>query len=282
MHANELVELASLVAMHGSTIVHGLDQIAPRGVQRYWASSRCRLDRWAAVLKSSREHRNSWDDTRGVLQEILAGETLTRVWTAICVAHDRTHDANELEPIARSVYIGHLEARNRALSLMVCGHGMGIEDAVILNQLRRRCERWTDLLLGFLMQHDDVGEFAFDKKRCADFAADLRREYRQSASLTASQLVLASIRTGLRKATASSPNGDLNEQIAAGILSCFHANLFDSIGLLQSLWMLRLNTTTTDAMGMIDDFLAVDETSVHETRPSAQSAAPRFSPRANL
>ncbi len=49
-----------------------------------------------------------------------------------------------------------------------------------------------------------------------------------------------------------SPNEDLNAQIASAILSCFPADLFDSIGLFRSLWLHRMANVTSDVQGMID------------------------------
>ena len=69
--------------------------------------------------------------------------------------------------------IGHLEARNRAMNIMVYGRGFSIEDGVMLNRLRRRMERWTDMLLGRIMLQHDISDLAFDAQRARDFATDL-------------------------------------------------------------------------------------------------------------
>src|SRR5205823_4001860 len=50
-------------------------------------------------------------------------------------------------------------------------------------------------------------------------------------------------------------NGEANARIAAAILGCFPAETFDSTGLFQSLWMMRLSATASDAQGMISDLL---------------------------
>ena len=52
-------------------------------------------------------------------------------------------------------------------------------------------------------------------------------------------------------------NADLNEKIAAGILSCFPAETFDATDFVSSLWMDRLMNTTADAQGLIDELLEV-------------------------
>ena len=64
-----------------------------------------------------------WPLVRGVLEEILTGEVLTRVWTAVLCLYDRQHGGNEFESLARSIMIGHLEARHRVLMLHGAGAG---------------------------------------------------------------------------------------------------------------------------------------------------------------
>ena len=51
-----------------------------------------------------------------------------------------------------------------------------------------------------------------------------------------------------------SPNPELNARIAA-IISCFPPELFDSTGLLRSLWLLRLTNIAEDTQGMIEALL---------------------------
>ena len=285
MHARELVELAALVSAHGPTLIHGGQRIPVESIEQYWTASKVRLDRWAWRLKrfvrcadtDAQRRRVQWPEVHGVLEEILTGEMLTRVWTAVLTAHDRRCGDQQAEPAARSVLIGHMEARHRVLTLMVRGPGIDAEAAVQLNRLRRRAERWTDLLVGHLMTVGDVSEFAFDPQRATDFADDLRYRTTLSGGQFVWPLVLASLRAAFqRRLAAQTPNADLNARIAAGILSCFPADLFDSTGLLRSLWLMRLTSITHDTQGMIDDLLAVKRppTSHRPAFPPNTSAKP--------
>jgi len=265
MHARELVELAAIVSAHGPALIRSGERIATENIEQYWTSSKVRLDRWAWRLKSfvgkaetdANRRKAQWPTVRGVLEEILTGEMLTRVWTAVLCAYDRRHGADEVEPVARSVFIGHMEARHRVLTLMVRGPGIDAEAAVKLNRLRRRAERWTDLLVGNLQSLHDVSEFAFDPQRSKDFAEDMQYRGRLQGGRHVWPLLQASLRTAFcRGLGAESPNADLNARIAAGILSCFPPEVFDSTGLLRSLWLLRLTNAAEDTQGMIDALLA--------------------------
>ena len=62
-----------------------------------------------------------------MLEEILSGEVLTRVWTAVLCLDDRQHGGTEFESLARSIMIGHMEARHRVLLLLVRGPGIDAE-----------------------------------------------------------------------------------------------------------------------------------------------------------
>jgi hypothetical protein len=270
MHARELVELAGLVAAHGPALIESDRRIPAGGIEQYWTSSKVRLDRWARCLKDfgggekgvrsnlceapSGPFRQIGPDpffvrVRGTLEEILTGEVLTRVWTAVLCAHDRRRLDGDAEAVARSVIIGHIEARHRALTLLTRGQGMDAETVAGLNRLRRRAERWSDLLVGYLAGEYEVGEFAVDPGRARDFADDL-------PILSPWPLALASLRAAFRRGlNAESPNADLNARIAASILACFPPEVFDSTGLFSSLRLMRLTSVTEDVQGMIEELL---------------------------
>ncbi|MEQ8790665.1 MAG: hypothetical protein RIC55_30485 [Pirellulaceae bacterium] len=268
MHASELVELAALVATHGRALLFQVQDIPAAGMEEYWSAAKCRLDRWSRSLKqysleipyaTGNERVARWRTIRPVLEEILSGEVLTRVWSAVVCTHDRLRGRCEVEPVARSIYIGHLEARNRALNILVYGQGFAMEEAVTLNRLRRGVERWTDLLLAHLYDDFGIDEFAFVPERAEEFSRDLRDEARAGGGI-AWQLVLASLRAAFpRNLSRGSPSSDLNQRIAAGVLRCFDSHLFDSTGLAKSLWMVRMETAASDTAGMIDELLAIEE-----------------------
>ena len=262
MHVRELVELGTIVATHCGPLVRWADPLAERHVEQYWLASRCRQDRWGHALRNYRLEADSdnpskaWHEVRPTIEEILGSELLTRTWTAAAAAHDHHHDCQNWEPIARSVLLGHLEARNRAMNVVVYGRGFSMEDGVVLNRLRRRVERWTDMLLGRIMLHHDISDLAFDAKRVREFAADLRAESAQSPNSQVWQLTLASLQAAFQQAfDSASPNVDLNRRIAAGILASLPTDQFDSTGLFKSAWLLRLEHVTGDMQGLIDDLI---------------------------
>lgn len=253
MHAGQLVELAAIVAAHGPALVHGCRRLSPQGMWQYWIASKCRQDRWLRRLKAPG---TGWPELAIVLAEIITSEMLTRCWAAVTWAHDRHHQTDESGPLARSVLLGHVEARHRALRLLVCWPEPDGAEAARLNRLRRQTERWTDLLLGYLLGLGDVAEFAFDAQRARDFSADLRYRHHWQTGAQAWTLVRASLRQTFGCiADRATSNADLNSAIAAGIMACFSAELCEPSGMFGSLWLLRMACLAEDTEQLIAEAL---------------------------
>jgi hypothetical protein len=265
MHTRELVELAAVVASHGRTLARNPDRLCSEGLNRYWSASRCRMDGWSYCLKRwvAEAHARSpsassaqWPSIRNVLEEVLTSELLTRVWAAAVCAHDRLHDLDDGEPVVRSIFIGHQEVRCRVLNLLVQGPGIDVEHAMKLDHLRRRCDRWCDMLVGYLLASSDVSEFATDPARARDFAADLHDQAGSAGGRHAWSLVQVSLRAAFRHDLAPvSPHAEFNAQIAAAVLACIPQAAFDSTGILHTLWTARLLEATNDAQGLIEELL---------------------------
>ena len=279
MHARELVDLAAIVSVHGPALIQQAGPVWETSIDQYWAASKSRLDRWGRTLKhlatqtSQAGPKSDRPDSslfRGVVEEILTGEVLTRVWTAVMCGYDRHRGTDRMEPVVRSVLIGHLEARHRVLTLLVGGPGIDAEQAVKLNRLRRSTERWTDMLVGYLGGLYGTGEFAIDPERASDFAEDLSYRSRLEGGRHAWPLIQASLRAGFaRGLTPHSPNADLNHKIAVSILACFQPEVFDGTGLFRSVWLTRLTNVTSDAQGLIDDLIVSSEPSADDNTVTA-------------
>jgi len=273
MHARELAELAAQLATEGGGLIHTAGDFDQKGIEQYWVASRCRLDRWSkafarlsaqAQTADGADRAKRWALLRPTLEEILTSEVLTRIWTAVAMGRDKFHGTAELEPVARSIMVGHFEARHRTLRLMVHGQGYSVEEAVSLNRLRRKCERWNDLLLSALSDETDVTEFAFDPSRVGDFALERKDNVRQGLAQAAWQVSLASLRVSFQQGLKGiAANPDLNEQIASGIISCFSAESFDSLGVFRPSWLIRMHNITSDTQGLLDEILASDDPHDH-------------------
>jgi hypothetical protein len=265
MHARELVDLAAVVAAHAPALLREAGCVPEQSVEAYWTASKSRLDRWGRLLKriasliqcgglkpNSAEHRLF----RGVLEEILASEVLTRVWSAAMCAYDRAYGEDQMEPVARSVLIGQIEARHRVLTILVGRTGLAAEESMRLDALRRRTERWADLLVGRLAMEHDVCQFAVDPDRAREFADDFVQQSHHAGGRFAWPMVLASLRASFCEwLEPASPNPDLNARIAASILACFPAEVFDGLGTVPSEWTLRIAHIVNEAEGWLEELL---------------------------
>lgn len=266
MQTRDMAELAALAAEHGPLLIRGPALIPPAAIDQYWLTSKYRLDAWGRALKRFAAATPPRPTAGGrplsiaaVVEEILASELLTRVVAGLLCSYDRQRKQAEVEPIARSVYIGHMEARNRALRLLMHAPGVRVEDAVALNKLRQRVEQWVDLLIGRLSSTHDVSEFAADPRRAREFTRDLREEQALSGGVQAWAVSLSAMKVAFHEClTREAPHMELNARIGAAVLGCFPPDVFDSTGRFQSLWTLRLFAAATDAEGMIAELADLD------------------------
>ncbi len=261
MQPSQTLDLASLVARHASSLIEQSPGLTARHLDTYWVASRTRLDRWAGELKrlvscgaenASHEARQR---ARWVMEEVLVTEVLARVWTAAMAAHDRRRGVREVEPIAHSVLVGHLDARHRVLSLLLQSHLVSVQDAVSLNRLRYRTECWADALLASLAPWIKVEQFGCDPRRAARMAADLwqtargRDPHSQQAVLAWLQIAFHQLKTGPSLAP------ELNRRISAGVLGCFSPTAFDDCGVFRAWWVLRMESVPDDAEVLIGQYL---------------------------
>lgn len=267
MHASQLAELGSWVALNSGNFVYGKQEQPMLVATSYWTASKIRLQRWVAALKmfsqdfeNPKQGHNPWPALEIVVQEILMSELLTRVWAATVLTHDRHHQKDEMHGLAHSVHVSHIEAKNRAIRILLNGRSTNEDAFDRMNQLRRRIERWTDLFLGRLPHGEQSSVFGFDRKRVIDF----NDEQRQSVGpefLTRQRILSASFATDIaRDQIKYAANPELNREIAAGVLACFPADRFDSYGLPKSARMIWLEKSQLDTQMLVDQLVDFENT----------------------
>ncbi len=273
-HAMALVELAALTAYHAEAFVRSAKCMSQSGVESYWTKSRSRLEAWSWALKQlesaadgHRKHVGSrgapdlWSHLLPLAEEILTSELLTRVWAAIGCQLDFATQASATTPFVRSILVSHLETRHRLLRLVFHTLKLPIDQQRRIDQIRRRCERWNDVLLGYLVHTAEVAEFAFDADRVQDFSTSLCS---QAATAEATKsLLMISLRTTFGSGFADNcPNPELNQQVCEAVLSCYGSDVFDAVGKFQSVWQIRLTQATNDTQSMIACLASEDPPSV--------------------
>ncbi|MGC4006225.1 MAG: hypothetical protein QM811_25160 [Pirellulales bacterium] len=246
MHARDLLGLATVMTWHGPSLAESPLPLPKPGLEEYWTASKCRLDRWSRTLHALREGVTERvggfapREVHALCDEILTGEIIARLWTAVSSIHDRLCGDNEAEPIARSVLIGHMEARNRVLALIVDTQLIGPAQAESLNRLRRRCECWSDTLLARFAAFDAPRDLAHDPQRYDEFAEEWPQSAHDERAQTRAALMFGSFSAAFAARPDPTGNLDLNARIASALLAGFPRELFDDAGNLSGAWVLEL------------------------------------------
>jgi hypothetical protein len=204
-------------------------------------------------IRSDRRDHNPWPAIEIVAQEIFLAELVTRVWSAALLAFDREYDTNEFGGLAHSIHIAHLEAKNRAMRLLLDDPHVDANTFERLNSLRRKVERWTDLLLSQIPDPAAADSFAFSKNRVHDFRQENNLQTNDSRSIR-QMLFTNAIAEDFGPLVHRCPaNPDVNRLIAEGLLTCFPADRFDSTGLPKSVQILWLEKSSNDTVALFKD-----------------------------
>lgn len=268
MHATQLAEIANWAAFNAIRLISGTSALTAASCNEYWSQSKCRQNRWMAALKMfeqdlriQRGKHDPWPAMEIVIQEILLSELLTRVWSAALVAHDAGHRTNELGGIAYSVHIGHVEAKNRAIRLLLNDPTVNAKTFDRLNCLRRKAERWTDLLLAQSPDFNTTIRFAFQPNRVKDFREE-NRNSSYEAERTRRLLYAASMSEDFnRVAVKFAANPEINRRIAGGVLACFPNDRFNSFGIPKSIQLIWMEKTSDETQLLVNDLAALDHSS---------------------
>ena len=270
MHVREHAQLAAVAAVQAPAFAR-LGAVVPQAaIEQYWVASKCRIDRWLRLLRRMADAAEQWPKPAALagprvlpaLEELLVSELLTRIWTAAAVAHDENRSDENLAPIARNIWRSHLDARRRLLQFIAGGRAIEPEQAEQLDRLRRRIERWNDMLLAHLSPLIDTSEFAFDAPRARDFADDLAPHATADERQLACQIVQASLAASLGDSLHDrSPNADLNRKIGTAILACLPTDVLAAGEVASSLWLERMSRTATGALEMIDELVRLEAVS---------------------
>ena len=269
MHASQLAQIGSWVAVHAPTLVFGNSGPQQLASVDYWTSSKCRIQRWNAALRVFNEDledanssHNPWPAISTVVEEIYVSEFLTRVWSAAVLAHDIYQESDELFGLAHSIHISHIESRNRAMRLLLGNQAANEKEFDRLNLLRRKIERWTDLFLARVTDIKIGRMFAFDEKRVEDFYEEIEESSPMMHSRR-NQILIASFAAELGKFQSQwAANPELNRKISSSLLACFPSDRFDSLGLPKSFGIVLLEKTQHDTQLLVDKLLKLDDETV--------------------
>ena len=254
LHLLPTLELTAQISAHSPALIESGMPLCREQLNRYWSYSKARERKWAAGLDAFRVRLHAadadgrdaiWNEVEPSLADVLISEIVTRVWGAILTACDMRSGETEGEPVARNVLAGHLEICRRVLQFLVDAPGVNVEQLARIDRLRRRTERWTDLLLGHVVHSYGVCDFAVDPARALDFGTG---QVAETGSPTA-RLSWQFLSIGLRAAFPDLPATPgvaerLRNEIVKSMLAGFPPAAFDADGVFESPYLHRLRQSS--------------------------------------
>jgi hypothetical protein len=220
VNARETIELAIAIAREaalpcGEPSAFSHEPIAtPSSILDYWRGSVIRFGHWRRALHTRADKR---DELAALVEEILSAEILARVWGARLAATESASASARFVDVAATVLAHHVDLRRAALELLCDPKLIRPHDAMSLDRLRRRAERWSDLLVGQWAIVADVSHWAPRPQRARQIAA----EHAPGGPLEEQppwKIVAAALRASYRPVPrVLSPNAKLNARIAAAV-----------------------------------------------------------------
>jgi hypothetical protein len=250
MNLGELIEFAAIVTRYSPNLIERGDPLPEHCLERYGSWSEKRVAEWLALRTAlptqiaaacATQRAAFWMKAQPTFVDVFAGGLLARVWGAVLTACDRQRRTHSAERTARSVLARHEQAQQQVLQLIVDGPHLTLERAVAIDRLRRKIERWSDVLVGQIVRCYGVADFAYDTDRALDFGDEQLRYgcgLRQDRLWDMYFLCLRSAFPEI-ELPAGVP-GRQRSEICKSILACLPENLFLSDGTMASVALSRL------------------------------------------
>lgn len=223
--ARSLAEVAWVLSRAGRCARHGSEGSQAEELKGVWQSARSLQRNWGRELDALSERQS----LVRIATELFVTELLLRTWAAIVAEQDARCGGADRTRIATNSVSGLLQVRHRVFQLLMDGPADGV--AASIDRLRRRCDRWTDLLIGTLDPGDAGIAFAFNPERARDFA----EEYRESdgTARPADLLVAAGVRLAFLGQLPAEPlQGPEFDRLMKAVLSGLSESAFRQEGTL--------------------------------------------------
>ncbi len=225
LNLRQLAEISVFVSAHSGRAIDEPRLLSDGRLHDFWAHAR---DWVGCLLADLKQH----DARRGLLPEIVLAEVfvceiLLRVWATVLLAADKRHNSNRARGVVANVMLSQMQLRHRALELIAAAREADERATASIERIRRRCERWTDVLLGHLARRYGIEHYAFDVRATRDVAAagDADRvPLEAGADDPAWHLILAGVRVAFPDShAAGAPHAPLSERLAQAVLLSFPA-----------------------------------------------------------
>ncbi|WP_010588253.1 hypothetical protein [Schlesneria paludicola] len=241
--ARTVAELALVISKAARTHLNHSHKPSAASLKLFWQSSRSLEKRWATALD---EWTVAGSRDLAILEQLamrlLTSEMVVRIWGTILGSIDRIGQDDDLIRVAQSAVGCFTRSRNSLLTLLVAVPERDQQHAQRIDRLRRRCERWTDLLLGPIAVKSGCFEFAFSPERALDFGEELLASDVATGPNPAEHLVLASMQLTFGPHLSADGDNDDVELVSLiqSVISHLPTAAFQRNGSLRSLLEQRL------------------------------------------
>ena len=218
MNLRDMSDAAAWMASQSRWVIEDVHSVPIEILENYWQLSRTRLKLWNEDLKQDTDH----ESLATLVEEILVSEMATRVWTTLVVAQDRRQTYHQSEPIARCAYLWQLEARRQVLTLLTREHAFPLGTLQRIDRLRRRVERWTDVLLGTYFAGRKILDFTFCGPRAMEFCDDASPAW----ELQQNTLIPLSLRASIPATVIPEPRATTQSELFQTMRSAFPQHAF--------------------------------------------------------
>ena len=173
LSVKSLVEVALLASRVGRSAIEDRLEPPPNSLRDFWQQTRDLQKRWTSQLDTwSAESDVELRQLAELSLQLNTSELLVRVWSTVLLGIDRETGRDELSRIARNAVSGLLQVRHGVMSRLLQQPDSSSPHVAEIERMRRRCDRWADLLIGNLAGSRDLFEFAFEIERARDFATE--------------------------------------------------------------------------------------------------------------
>lgn len=263
----QIAETAAFASARSNFLIESTAAVSEQHLHDYWKCSRGRTMDWLRVLDgliseanvtAPDNHSRLWKMAEPVIAEVFVSEILTRVWAAVLTASDLHRKQSIGSPIARNTLKSHTEARNRSLALMAGGLQVSMSAMSQVDRLRRKSERWSDLLIGHLVLNYQLDDFAFESNRCIEFGQSQMREIISATDEPVWEFVLAGVRLAFSPFDdLSAPSDVWNRRVVRAVLGSFPAESFDDAGTFKTVRRARIERPQSDSDKLVTALMKI-------------------------
>ena len=242
MQAPQLALFAHQIARNAQRLTaYGSTKFPDTCLNQYWATSKCRVQRWQeslgqldrALISDPDDHPHYWNYHAPTVAEIFFGDMVSAVWTGL-LRSASADDANSLVP---NIFESERAARDRAATLLARACDLNLRRrspiAVLdhLHTARKQADIWVDLLVGYIWPQPNVYACGILPNRVAQNAENVDLLRRKNALAQLDRRVAVEMKNMFKCLEfAETDNGNKNREICLTIQDCLaNAKLVEAV-----------------------------------------------------